>query len=251
MNKLINTILLLLLSFVTVKAAPADSLQKANELYAANEYAKAIQLYENILGQGHESAALYFNLGNAYYKEGEIAKAILNYERAKLLAPNDEDIQFNLELSNQFVVDKIDPLPHPFFVKWSSNLINLFTTDQWAKISVAGFILMLILGLTYLFSKTNTIRKLSFAFAIILLAVTIITFVFSAKQKSKLTSHNFAVIFSPTVTVKASPSESGTDLFVVHEGLKVQLVDELNNWLEIKLEDGNSGWVEKNVLERI
>ena len=250
MKKLINTILLALV-FVAVKAAPVDSLQKANELYAANEYAKAIQLYEGVVAQGYESAVLYFNLGNSYYKNGEITKAILNYERAKKLAPNDDDIQFNLELMNQFVVDKIEPLPHPFFVKWLENIINLFTTNQWAKISLIGFVLALILALTYLFSRNLTFRKLSFTLSIVVLALTIITFVFSAKQKSKLTKHNHGIIFNPTVTVKASPAEGGTDLFVIHEGLKVQLIDSLNNWIEIRLEDGNTGWVQQDVLQII
>lgn len=250
MKKLINTIFLIL-TFISLKATPADSLQKANELYAANEFSKAIELYENIVNQGNESYILYFNLGNSYYKNGEITKAILNYERANKLNPNDGDIKFNLELMNQFVVDKIDPLPRPFFVKGMENTINLFTSNQWAKISLIGFALTLILALTYLFSRHLTFRKISFTLSIFVLAITIITFVFSAKQKSILTQHNYAIIFSPTVTVKASPADSGTDLFVIHEGLKVQLIDNLNNWIEIRIEDGNTGWVNKEVLEII
>ena len=250
MKKLINTIFLIL-SILSLKAAPADSLQRANQLYDANEYAKAIQLYENIVNKGNESAALYFNLGNSYYKNGEITKAILNYERAKLLAPNDDDITFNLELTNQFVVDKIEPLPKPFFVKWFENSIAWFTSDQWATISITAFILALALGLTYLFSRNLTFRKLSFTFSIVLLALTLGTFIMASKQKSRLTNRNHGIIFNPTVTVKSSPSESGTDLFVIHEGLKVQLIDSLSNWIEIRLEDGNTGWVQNNVLEII
>lgn len=250
MKIVINTIILIL-AFVALKASPADSLQKANELYAASDYAKAINLYQNIVADGNESASLYFNLGNCYFKNGEITKAILNYERAKKLKPNDEDIQFNLELMNQFVVDKIEPLPRPFFVKGIENSMNLFSSNQWAKMSIAGFVLALILALTYLFSRNLTFRKLSFTLSIIVLSLTILTFIFSAKQKSKLNQHNYAIIFSPTVTVKASPAESGTDLFVIHEGLKVQLIDNLNNWIEIRLSDGNTGWVQKGVLEII
>lgn len=250
MRKLISTILFVL-AFIALKAAPADSLQKANELYVANEYAKAIQLYEGIVTQGYESSTLYFNLGNSYFKNGEITKAILNYERAKKLAPNDDDIQFNLDLMNQFVVDKIEPLPRPFFVKGMENTINLFTSNQWAKISLTAFVLALLLVLTYLFSRMLTFRKLAFTFAIVVLAISIVSLILSAKQKAKLSQHNHAIIFAPTVTVKASPADGGTDLFVIHEGLKVQLIDNLNNWIEIRLDDGNTGWVQQGVLEII
>lgn len=249
-KKLINTIFLFL-AFVTVKASPSDSLSKANDFYASSEISKAIQVYENIVDDGFESSSLYFNLGNAYYKNGDINKAILFYERAKLLAPNDEDIEFNLDLMNQFVVDKIETLPRPFFVKWGQSIANLLGVDGWAKISLISFILALAFILAFVFSINSRIKKTSFTIAIIFILVTLFSFSYAYKQKKKIETRNHAIIFSPTVTVKSSPNESGTNIFVVHEGLKVEITDELNDWIEIKLGDGNSGWVEKNVLEKI
>lgn len=250
MIKLIN-IILLLLAFITSMAEPSDSIKKANELYVENEFAKAIAVYENLLNDGFESAALYYNLGNAYYKNGEVTRAILNYERAKLISPNDEDIKHNLELSNLLVVDKIEPLPKPFYLEWRESVINLFSTDKWAKISLSAFVLMLICVLAYFFSSILSIRKTAFGLAIVLLIFSAFTYSFASKQKAKLVNRTHAIIFSPTVTVKASPDDSGTNLFVIHEGLKVSITNQLNNWTEIRLEDGNSGWVKNNVLEKI
>lgn len=250
MKKLITTFILLC-AFLAMKAEPSDSLQKANEYYVAEEFPKAITLYENILNEGYESAALYFNLGNAYYKNGILTSAILNYERAKLLAPNDEDIQFNLDLVNQFVVDKIEPLPRPFFVNWWQSLINLHTSNDWALISIAAFIVTLFFAVVYIFSRSVGLKKLGFTLAIIFLIASLFAFGFSGSQKMKIINRHHAIILSPTVTVKASPAESGTPLFVIHEGLKVEITEELGDWFEIKLADGNSGWLLKSTLEKI
>jgi tetratricopeptide (TPR) repeat protein len=249
-----NKVFLLIISLFTalnIAASPVDSLQAANKAYAANEYEKAAEMYESILDSGYESAALYYNMGNAWFKNNNIPKAILNYERAKLLAPNNEDIQFNLELANQFVIDKIEPLPQPFFVNWGKQLINIFSSNQWAIISIAAFVFTLVLALVYLLSRRVVLRKIAFGVSVFFLIVAIATFSFSAKQKNRVANSNHAIIFNPTVTVKASPDEGGTDLFVIHEGLKVEIEQKLNNWVEIKIEDGNSGWVKNEVLEEI
>lgn len=249
-----NKVFLLIISLITalnIAASPVDSLKAANKAYAANEYEKAAEMYESILDSGYESAALYYNMGNAWFKNNNIPKAILNYERAKLLAPNNEDIQFNLELANQFVIDKIEPLPQPFFVNWGKQLINIFSSNQWAIISIAAFVFTLVLALVYLLSRRVVLRKIAFGVSVFFLIVAIATFSFSAKQKNRVANSNHAIIFNPTVTVKASPDEGGTDLFVIHEGLKVEIEQKLNNWVEIKIEDGNSGWVKNEVLEEI
>ncbi|MGF7139783.1 SH3 domain-containing protein [Roseimarinus sediminis] len=250
MNKLINTTLFLFTAFFAW-ATPADSLQKANQLYAGEAYEAAINSYENIIDSGYESAALYYNLGNAYFKSNQPTRAILNYERARLLDPSNEDILFNLELANQFVVDKIEALPQPFFVKWFETMADLLKSDEWAVISIGSFILMLILAALYLFSRVQTVRKTGFMLAVFMLVLALFSFSMARKQYLQTIDHQHAIIFTPTVTVKASPAESGTDLFVIHEGLKVTISDELNEWYEIRLEDGNSGWVKQSVLQII
>lgn len=244
-------IILLMVGIINAFAQPEKQFKEANDWYAANEFAKAEKIYEAIVGQGYESAELYFNLGNACYKNNELTKAVLYLERAKLLSPNDEDIQFNIDLVNQFVVDKIEPLPKPFFVKWGQSIVNMFGSNGWAAFSIICFILALTGVGLYIFSRNTNYRKIAFSLAIAFFALTTVTFVFAGNQKSKITHHNYGVIFTPTVTVKSSPDNSGTNLFVIHEGLKVQIKEELGSWYNIRLADGNSGWVLRSVLEKI
>lgn len=235
----------------SIGAVAQSQLEKANQHYTAGEYQEAAAAYEEILSGNQESAEIYYNLGNAYYKNGEITKAIINYERAKLLSPNDEDILFNLELANQHVVDAIDPLPRVFFVRWWDNLTDKYPADGWAKISIASFILMLLLAGFFLFSRSIGIRKVSFWTGVLILAISIFSFNFAARQKKRMTERNFAIITQPSVMVKSSPSESGTDLFLIHEGLKVGIKDSLGSWREIRLADGNQGWLPAGSMEKI
>jgi len=249
MKKFIQTIFLLALS-LSVFAQDAQ-LDKANQHYIAGEYEQAITAYNEILNGSKESAEVYYNLGNAYYKTGKYTQAILNYERAKLLAPNDEDIQFNLDLANQHVVDAIDPLPQVFFIRWWNNITNKFSIDQWARVSVVSFIIFLILAGLFFFTQNGVIKRVSFWTGILVIVISIFSFNFAARHKKRITEHNFAIITQPSVTVKSSPSDSGNDLFLIHEGLKVEIKDNLSGWMEIRLSDGNQGWLPANSVERI
>ncbi|PTN05584.1 tetratricopeptide repeat protein [Mangrovibacterium marinum] len=249
MKRFIQLIILLTLS---LSLSAQDALQdKANQHYIAGEYEDAIAAYNEILSSNKASAEVYYNLGNSYYKNNQFTQAILNYERAKLLAPNDEDIQFNLDLANQHVVDAIDPLPQVFFIRWWNNITNKFSVDQWARISVVSFILFLVLAGLFFFTPSGLIKRLSFWSGILIVVISIFSFNFAARHKQRITEHNFAIIVQPSVTVKSSPSESGTDLFLIHEGLKVEIRDHLSGWMEIRLSDGNQGWLPANSIERI
>jgi tetratricopeptide (TPR) repeat protein len=250
MKRFITSIILSAI-VITVAAQPIDSLKAANNYYAANQITQSINAYEYVLANGYESAALYYNLGNAYYKNNELVNALLNYERAKKLAPYDEDIQFNLDLANQFVVDKIEALPRPFFVKWGQNLARMFTIDQWATLSLISFILALGFALAYVMMITPSVRKWAFGISIFLLLLSASSFSVAAKQRHNDKHRMHAIIHSPSVTVKASPNSSSIDLFVIHEGLKVEILKNHNAWLEIKLEDGNRGWIQKENLKII
>lgn len=247
-------ILLLLVVFPGILFAQDENTEeweKANAYYTTEEYLEAISMYEQILADGKESAKLYFNLGNAYYKAGDINKAILNYERAKLLAPNDNDIEFNLKIANQYVVTSIDELPLPFFLRWRSSVVNTYPADTWAYISVGAFIgFLLLLGL-FIFSRVIALRRIAFWLGIFVVIFSGFTYSFAAQQKKKLVERNHAIVFCPRVTVKSSPAKSGTDLFLIYEGLKVQVTDSLNNWNEIKLTDGNQGWLPDSCIVRI
>lgn len=230
---------------------PQDLLVQGNNSYLEGNYEEAINSYETVLDSGYEAAELYYNLGNAYFKSHKITSALLFYERAHLLAPNDEDINYNLELAKTFVVDKIDVLPQFFLTQWHVKMVRLLNSDSWAVISIIGFILFLCLFSLYLFLNVYWIKKLSFWFGIIALFVAVSAFLFSYHHKKITYAHDNAIIFSPAVTVKSSPDDSGTDLFLIHEGTKVHVEDTLGNWSEIKLADGNKGWLPSITIVKI
>lgn len=249
MKRLFNTILAILITATVF--AQADLLQKGNELYIKNDFKQAIDVYNQLLMTNLESPEVYFNLGNAYYKTAQYTKAILNYERAKLLSPDDEDIDFNLQVANQHVVDSIQELPGIFIVRWWNSLVNSQTTDKWAVISIIAFVLFLTSAGLYFFSRIGDIRRIAFWTACFLVTCSVFSWSFAAKQKGRMVNHSFAIVMQPTVTVKSSPSEKGTNLFVVHEGLKVNITDKLGDWLEVRLADGNKGWLLTDSIERI
>lgn len=245
-----------LLIMVAAKAiaqpkAVQDSLAKANTLYATGEYDKAAQLYEAILLKGFESKELYYNLGNACYKSNQITKSIINYERALKLSPKDEDALYNLAIAKKMIVDNIETLPEPGFLRWWKDMIAALTTDQWATRSVVAFLFFLGLFALFLFTTKAGIKKLSFWFSLLFLVYSIFTFSFASSQKSRLTGSDKAVITERSLRVKGSPSETGTELFIIHEGLTVQITDQLGEWIEIRIADGNKGWVKENSMVKI
>ena len=249
MKRIFLFLILIFSGFLVMAQETSEQLwEKANDLYIAEEYQQAILLYEQILSSGEESAKLYFNLGNAYFRNSNINNAILNYERAKLLAPHDEDIEFNILFANQFVATSIESLPLPFFLRWKESVINLFPADMWSAFSISTFILFLIaLGL-FLFGKNISLRKISFWTGIVFIIFSGFSYSFAGKQKKKIENRNHAIVFCPRTTVKSAPSESGTDLFIIYEGLKVEITDSLNSWKEIKLSDGNKGWLHESCI---
>lgn len=226
-------------------------LGEANKYYMSQEFDKAAAAYEQILASGKESSEVHFNLGNAYFKSGNYVKAILHYERAKRLEPQNEDIDFNLQVANRYVVDNIEQLPQPFFARWWSNLANQRSAGGWAGLSVWFFILFLILLGSYFFSRSLQLRKLSFYSAMTSLFIIVLTLSLGYHQFRIMKKHNMALIQCPRVTVKSAPSYTGTDLFLIHEGLKVEITDGLNRWKEIQLSDGNKGWVADSCLVKI
>ena len=224
---------------------------EGDSAYMKNDYASAIQIYEALLNRG-EAADIYYNLGNSYYKAGDIAKAILNYERALLLQPVNGDIRANLEIARSKTVDKVEPVPEIFFVSWTKSLINSMSVDSWAVCGVVCFILLIVSLYLFIFSKQIVLKKAGFISGIVFLAVTILANVFANQQKDELTNRNSAIVINPSVTVRSTPSESGTSLFILHEGHKVGVKDgSMKDWKEIRLEDGKVGWVPASAIEII
>ena len=224
---------------------------EGDSAYMKNDYASAIQIYEALLNRG-EAADIYYNLGNSYYKAGDIAKAILNYERALLLQPGNGDIRANLEIARSKTVDKVEPVPEIFFVSWTKSLINSMSVDSWAVCGVVCFILLIVSLYLFIFSKQIVLKKAGFISGIVFLAVTILANVFANQQKDELTNRNSAIVINPSVTVRSTTNESGISLFILHEGHKEGVKDgSMKDWKEIRLEDGKVGWVPASAIEII
>lgn len=233
-------------------SADVDSLfVKANENYSQNLFANAIDLYLQIIDQDYESAEVYYNLGNAYFKSNDIPSAILYYEKARKLKPNDEDIEFNLKVAKTKIVDKIEPVPELFFWQWWRSIYNVFNADTWAKIGVGGFILFFILLAFYLLSKQIFIRKSAFYTGVVVLIITLFTLAVGYQKYRLLKSDNEAIVFTPTITVKSSPNQNSVDLFVIHEGSKVKIIEKVGGWYEIKIANGSVGWLPASALKDI
>ncbi|OQA00353.1 MAG: hypothetical protein BWY70_00730 [Bacteroidetes bacterium ADurb.Bin408] len=229
----------------------SDIAEKAQKAYADGQYHYAIELYDSILKQGYTSAALYYNIGNAYFKTNQMPYAIWYYEKARKLAPGDESINFNLNLANTLITDKIDALPKLFYVRWWQSTYGLFNTDTWAKISIILVFLIFIFLAFFLIARSVTFKKLSFFLTLTFFILAIFTLIFAGKQYSETYKQQSAIVFSPRITAKSSPDENSIDLFVIHEGTKVIIQDNLGEWCEIKLANGNVGWIKKSLVKTI
>jgi tetratricopeptide (TPR) repeat protein len=226
-------------------ANTASIFSEANEAYKKSQFDTAEVLYDSIIKTGFETPELYFNLGNVYFKKKDIANAMLNYERARKLSPGDDEINFNLQLAQTMVTDKINILPEFFLNRWWRNFAELYSSDHWAVFSICFFISFLFFSILYLFANRMWIKKISFWIGIVLLALCLVTFSNSWFNKQTYQDHSGAIVMNPSVTIKSSPDENGTELFVIHEGAKVWVTDEVGEWLKIKIADGNNGWLKK------
>jgi len=238
-------------NFINSNKYEATTKGMGDSAYIKGDYLTAIQIYENLLQQG-ESAEIYYNLGNSYYKSGDIAHAILNYERALLLQPENGDIHANLQIANAKTIDKITPIPEIFFITWIKSLINSLNIDTWTKLGIISFILCLIgLGI-FLYGKVITWKKAGFVGGIVLFVLTLLCNIFAFQQKKNIMIRNNAIVISPSITVRSTPSENGTSLFILHEGHKIEIKDgSMQDWKEIRLKDGKVGWVPASSIEII
>jgi tetratricopeptide (TPR) repeat protein len=234
-----------LVSFAATKA-------EADALYEKEQYAEAAAAYEAVLKNEGVAAEVYYNLGNCYYKQDEIPLAVLNYERAFLLDPGDADIRANLALARGKTIDKVVPPSEMFFVTWWRDLTNCMSINAWTILGIVAFVLMLVGIAVYVFMSQLTLRKIGVYGAMVMLVIVLIANLAALSQHADLTQRDTAIIMAPAVTVKSSPSETSTDLFLIHEGSKVEILDaSMKEWLEVKFEEGKQGWVPVNTLEII
>ncbi len=250
-----HIIILLLLVLPSVKALSQQSYQvkflEGVDFYNAADYKSALNTWLDIYNTGYRSAALDYNIGNAYFKLNNVPGAILFFERARLLKPGDDNINYNLQIARTLVVDKFQEIPELFFVRWFNFVSLVLSSNVWAVISIISFILFLIVLSVYLYSSMYKLKVAGFWLAIFCVVLSASSISFTLRNKELVYDSHKAVIFSPTVNGKSSPDQSGTDLFILHEGSKVSIKDKVGDWYEIKLSDGNIGWVPSNSLNII
>ena len=216
-----------------------------NKQYVNENYSAAISLYDSILISGLESSELYYNLGNCHYKTNDWANAIWHYEKS-LQLNNNEKTKHNLELVKLKIIDRIEPLPQLFYKKWWINLTQTLSTQVWQILTLFGmgfiFILQLISQFTSL--KSKLITKIFSVITVIILLITQTSYHNNFTKKE-------AIIFSETITVNSAPTSSSTNLFTLHTGSKVEIIDSIGDWINIKIANGNSGWIAQNSIKEL
>jgi tetratricopeptide (TPR) repeat protein len=239
------------LNCTVLAQTPDDVFNRGNELYRAGKYQEAAKEYESIIKQGKLSAELYFNLGNTYYRDKQLARAILSYERAAQLHPNDPDIEHNLKLSYLKTVDRIEAVPDMFLIQWMRAVGSLLPPETVRVIFIFSWVLLFgSLATMYLVLRTGILHTSRILFFISCASVTLCVAMLGI-QSFRDTAHDKAIIIAQTVTAKSSPDVKAVDAFVIHEGVKVKLTDAVSEWVKVTLADGKIGWIPADQCERI
>ena len=248
----LSFIICYLLFIISPSCAQGGESALADSAYTHEHYAEAAVLYRELVDSMGESAQLYYNLGNCYYRQDSLARAILYYERARLLDPSDDDIRFNLEMARAKTVDKVVPASEMFFVSLYRQLVLSMSIQGWAVLAVVMFVLMLLALAAYLFAPVLWVKKTGFTVAILALLVCIFANIAAVRQRHHIEHRTSAIIMAPSAVVKSTPSASGTDLFILHEGTYVNIVDDtMKEWVEVHMTDGKEGWLPRKELEVI
>jgi len=251
-NIIICTLLLLLMP---VLATAQNVSEESGKAYQEGDFNKAVELLEAEMKaqkeKGLESAGLYYNLGNAYFRDNEVAKALLYYEKALLINPGDRDIRHNIEYARTRIEDKIVSVDTFFLQSWFEGIQNMQSSNAWANLAIVLFLIFMVSLGFFFFTKHIKVKKAVFYVGIIAFAFLIFANIFSVRQKNKLTNRDTAIIMAGSVSVKNSPDNSSKELFIIHSGTKVKINKEDGKWMEIEIENGNVGWMTRDQLEII
>ncbi|MGY4386588.1 tetratricopeptide (TPR) repeat protein [Pedobacter sp. UYP24] len=251
-RKLTLLFALLTLPFWTIAGGTTDSLfAKANRAYAQKKYEAAVNTYNQVLNAGAKTAAVYYNLGNAHFRLNSLAPAVLNYERAHRISPNDKDINANLAFANSKIADKLEVVPELFFMRWWKSFLSLVTVQNWSIFGVLSLLTGFSGVIIYLFLQEYQLKRISFFSGLLLIFLGICFIGFASSEDSYLQTHKEAIIFNGIVNVKSVADIKQKTLTIIHEGTKVRIIELKDNWFKIELPNGNIGWVEAGALQLI
>ena len=248
----ILVLLVMTLSGILGMAQNADSLfVKANEMYRLEKYDEALKTYEEIEALDQESWALYYNIGNIHYKMNRVAPAIFYYEKALKLRPDQQDVRFNLEFANQMALDNIEPLPRNLGQRFMDAFILKLTYETWAKIAVGLAFLFALLFLMYHFSYSTGKKRFYFITSIITVVLVTTSVFFAFRNQLYIKNNKEAIIFATEAEVMNAPTTTSETYFELHEGTKVTVLENLDNWKKIRIADGKIGWIDEKHLREI
>ncbi|MEX0288164.1 MAG: tetratricopeptide repeat protein [Flavobacteriaceae bacterium] len=222
---------------------------RATDAYNEGDYEKAIEIYKQILDKGEHSAALYYNLGNSYYKLNQVAPSIYYYEKALLLKPNDPEIENNLSYAQNMTLDAIEVLPETGLAKIYQNVTGRLSFDQWSYVAVVFMILFVIAYIAFYYLSYATHKRIAFISSFVFLVVSVAALSFAFMQYAHYNSQQPAIVFSEEVSVKSEPNRRSAEAFVLHEGTKVNVLEELNDYNKIQLVDGKTGWIPSDEIK--
>lgn len=231
--------------------AQQDLLDLASAQYDSAHYQTTIDAYQQVISNYGVSPDLYYNLAGAYFKLKDYPHAILNYERCLLLDPSHDDAATNVELARLQCVDKIEAIEPMIFTKWSNALRDQFSCNTWGTYAIVLFLVFIMCCFAYFFGRITWLRKAGFFSGILAMLLSLLCIYYAGAQRDRISQRDYAIVLTPSVVVRSSPAESGTQLFTIHEGLKVRVRSSLSGWSEIELSDGNVGWMPSEGLEVI
>lgn len=229
----------------------ASLVAEAQSAYEQGDYVSAAAQFEQLTVAFNGAPDIYYALGNCYYKQQNFAKAILNYERCLKREPSHTDARTNLEMAQLNCVDKIESIPPVIFVSWSNALRDSLSVDGWGNLSIGLFIAFLVCAACFFFMRKVVWRKAGFYGAIVMVMLFVVALCYAHAQHTRMFAHDDAIVMAPTVTLRSTPSDSGTQLVIIHEGLKVHIRQDLSGWSEVELSDGNVGWMRTSQLSVI
>lgn len=251
MNRIIFLLLIFVLGLSKVQAQNTELFQQGNAAYAEGDYEAAVEAYEQILESEQTAAEVHYNLANAHYKLNHIGPSIYHYEKALQLDPDDSDIRNNLQFAQNMTVDAIEETGQNGFSRWWNSFLGSFSTTGWAILGIFCMVSFVLLFLAYFFSATPLRKRVFFLTGMLFLFFSLSSVSLGFLRADQLKSQNFAIILAEEVGVSSEPNSRGEDLFFLHEGTKVEVLEDFQEWHKIELANGNQGWIQQEAIKKL
>lgn len=237
--------------FITSFVFAQSGFEKGNVLYQKGQYEQAIQAYESVLDSRQQSADLYFNLGNCYYKLNKVAPSIYNYEKALVLAPEDVDITNNLKFAQKLTIDEVKEVPKVGFAKLLHDFTGMYHYNTWAWISIVFGLMFLGFFIGYYFSLAAVLKRIFFFGMFVWVLFLLVSVGAAIFERNHFVTDRPAIVFAEVTEVKSEPQKASPATFILHEGTKVFVKEILGKWKKIELTDGTEGWIESGAIREV